>query len=584
MNQRLASLVPQPLSVRPGSGTIQLPAPPEITAGGTGPSAANEEAAAVVRHLLAALPWRPQASAARATGPACTVTIDERLGREAYRLVIGPGGITITAGDRAGAGYAAQTIRQLLPDDAWRSAPLPGAADWELPHAEIDDKPALAWRGAHIDVARHFATKRELLALIDALSAIKLNRLHLHLTDDQGWRIESRLHPALHEVGSHRPRSRISLNNEEPAVYEAIPHGGYYTLDDLAEIAAFAGQRGMQLVPEIDLPGHSTALLAALPELGSGEPPLGGYQVSPDWGIFKNLLAPLPGSMSVLRDVIGEVLSATEAPFFHIGGDECVLDGWRDDPRIEAVRRDRGLASAEDLHAAFLRDLADMLAAEFGVRAVVWDEGFASSGGRSGMLRPDTVVMAWRGMQIAQQAAQAGHDVVAAPVFPMYFDYYQERAGTEPVAIGGPVRLTDVASFAPVPPDWPQPARDRLIGAQFQVWTEYIPDGRALEYMIFPRACALAEVAWAGGPAPSGTANGERAPLADRIAAHLRRLDAAGLESRPLAGPRPWQQGGSGPRRHRPGYQVEDVAVHLGQLAAAEGSKPASAQGREALS
>jgi hexosaminidase len=584
MNQRLASLVPQPLSVRAGSGTLQLPAPPEVTAGGTGPGAANKEAAAVVRHLLAALPWRAPATPPRATGPACTVTIDEHLGSEAYRLVIGSGDITITAGDRAGAGYAAQTIRQLLPDDAWRSAPLLGAPCWELPQVEIDDKPALAWRGAHIDVARHFATKRELLALIDSLSAIKLNRLHLHLTDDQGWRIESRLHPALHEVGSHRPRSRISLNSEAPAVYEEIPHGGYYTLDDLAELAAFAGQRGMALVPEIDLPGHSTALLAALPQLGSGQPPPGGHQVSPDWGIFNNLLAPLPESMSMLRDVIGEVLSATEASFFHIGGDECVLDRWRDDPRIEAVRRERGLASAEDLHAAFLRDVADMLAAEFAVRAVVWDEGFASSGGRPGMLRPDTVVMAWRGMQIALQAAQAGHDVVAAPVFPTYFDYYQERAETEPVAIGGPVRLTDVASFAPVPPDWPQSARDHLIGAQFQVWTEYIPDGRALEYMIFPRACALAEVAWAGAPAPSGTANGERAPLADRIAAHLRRLDAAGLEYRPLAGPRPWQQGGSGPRRHRLGYQVEDVAVHLGQLAAAEGGEPASAQGHDALS
>jgi hexosaminidase len=152
-------------------------------------------------------------------------------------------------------------------------------------------------------------------------------------------------------------------------------------------------------------------------------------------------------------------------------------------------------------------------------------------------------------------------------VFPTYFDYYQERAETEPVAIGGPVRLEDVASFAPVPPDWPQPARDRLIGAQFQVWTEYIPDARSLEYMIFPRACALAEVAWAGGPVVLPEYGRDLAPLQDRVAAHLRRLDAAGLEYRPLAGPRPWQQGGSGPRRHRPGYPVRDVAVHLGQLA-----------------
>jgi hexosaminidase len=580
-DDRLAALVPQPRSVRVRPGRLTVEAQPAVVPAGASSPAAD--AAAAVRQLLAGLPW-PRAQGNDESVIRCTVAVDASIGAEAYQLTIGPAGIAITAGGRSGSIYAAQTIRQLLPDDAWRSAPLPGMACWELPCAEIDDRPALSWRGAHVDVARHFATKRELLALIDALAAVKLNRLHLHLTDDQGWRIESRLHPALHEIGSHRPRTRISLNDEEPAVYQEIPHGGYYTLADLAEIAAFADQRGMALVPEIDLPGHSTALLAALPHLGSGELPPGGYQVSPDWGIFSNLLAPLPESMSLLRDVLGELLGATGARFVHIGGDECVLDRWRDDPRIDAVRRDRGLASAEDLHASFLREVADMLAADFSARAVVWDEGFASAGGRAGMLRPDTVVMAWRGMQIALEAAQAGHDVVAAPVFPAYFDYYQERAETEPVAIGGPVRLTDVARFAPVPPDWPRSARDHLIGTQFQVWTEYIPDGRALEYMIFPRACALAEVAWAGGPVPLDAGSGERARLDDRIAAHLRRLDAVGLEYRPLAGPRPWQQGGSGPRRHRLGYPVQDVADHLDELAGGGDGERARLHGREVLS
>jgi hexosaminidase len=186
------------------------------------------------------------------------------------------------------------------------------------------------------------------------------------------------------------------------------------------------------------------------------------------------------------------------------------------------------------------------------------------------MLRPDTVVMAWRGMQIAREAALAGHEVVAAPVLPTYFDYYQERGPAEPVAIGGPVRLADVAAFAPVPAEWPRPAREHLIGAQFQVWTEYIRDGRSLEYMIFPRACALADVAWSGGPAALTAGEPGRPAHANRIAAHLRRLDAAGLEYRPLTGPRPWQQGGSGPRRHRPGYLIDDVAAHLDQLAAGE--------------
>lgn len=567
MGNPLAGLVPQPVSIRPQPGTLNVAAEPVVQPAGSGPSDATEAAAATVRHLLRTVPWPGPSAADRVP---CTVTIEERLGPEEYSLAIQPDRVSIAVGGVAGAAYATQTIRQLMPDEAWRSAPLADSHSWSVPCALIDDKPALPWRGAHIDVSRHFATKRELLALIDAFAALKLNRLHLHLTDDQGWRIESPSHPALHEIGSYRASSRISLNDEQPRVYEDIPHGGYYTLADLAEIAAFARLRGMQLVPEIDLPGHSTALLAALPELGSGTAPAGGYQVSPDWGIFPYLLAPLPESMKMLRDVFGELLGATGAQYMHIGGDECVLDRWRDDPRIDALRRDRGLAAAEDLHATFLRDIADILAEDFAVRAVVWDEGFASSRGRVGALRPDTLVMAWRGMQIAREAAEAGHQVVAVPVLPTYFDYYQERADSEPVAIGGPIRLNDVAGFAPVPADWPEQVRNHMLGTQFQVWTEYMPDSRALEYMIFPRACALAEVAWSGGPVPLTETGEKRPPLDSRIVAHLRRLDAAGLEYRPLAGPRPWQRGGSGPRRHRPGYLIQDVAVHLGQLAGQE--------------
>jgi hexosaminidase len=571
MDDRLAGLVPQPVSALPRPGQLELSSCPVARPASSEPGALEQRATAAVRHLLRCIPWpvdaqiRPEA--------VVTVAIDAGMAAESHRLAIDPDGIRITAADEAGAIHATQTLRQLLPDDAWRAAsPRGGGSEWSLPCAEIDDRPALPWRGAHIDVARHFFTKRELLALTDALAALKFNRLHLHLTDDQGWRIESPSHPALHEVGSHRPRTQISLGRERPRIYDDTPHGGYYTLADLAEIATFAAQRGMSLVPEIDLPGHSTALLAALPEFGSGPLPHGGYQVSSDWGILPNLLAPLPESMELLRDVFDELIGATGARFVHIGGDECVLDSWRADPRIDSYRRDRGLATAEDLHSTFLADVANMLAEDFAARSVVWDEGFASSGQ---LLRPDTVVMAWRGMRIARQAAQAGHEVVAVPVVPTYFDYFQESQDSEPLAIGGPVRLEDVAAFAPVPDDWPEQARGRLIGTQFQVWTEYIPDDRSLEYMIFPRACALAEVAWSGRPAASGSDGPGRPGLRDRIAAHLRRLDAAGLDYRPLAGPLPRQQGGSGHRHHRPGYATGEVAARLDLLATGQQELPA---------
>ncbi|MGO8730898.1 MAG: beta-N-acetylhexosaminidase [Streptosporangiaceae bacterium] len=583
MNERLAALLPFPQVVRPRPGWFAIGPDVGIVAGPGG-----AEAAAAFRRVLGWLPW-PEGSG-RSGGP-ITVDLARELPAEAYRLWIGPDVVRITAGGAAGAFYAAQTLRQLLPDEAWRAAPVPGPA-WNIPCAEIEDAPALAWRGAHLDVARHFFPKRTVLALIDALAAMKVNRLHLHLTDDQGWRIESRRYPALHETGSHRPRSRTSLGGEQPPAYDDIPHGGYYTLADLAEISACAAQRMMTLVPEVEVPGHATALLAAMPQLGSGTPPPGGYQVSADWGIFPNLMSPLPPTRDFLAEIFAELLGAIPGAggggrYVHIGGDECVLDSWRDDPRIEAYWRQRGLSGPAGLHACFLRDVADLLADDFGARALVWDEGFASAASGSGtpaapgiagpaaaagQLRPDTIVMAWRGTGIACRAAGAGHDVIAAPVLPTYFDYSQADDESEPAAIGGPIRVQDVAAFEPVPADWPDSARRHLIGTQFQVWTEYIPDARALEYMIFPRACALAEVAWAGRPSPwQDDARGSRPPLRPRLASHLGRLAAAGIEYRPLDGPWPWQRGGTGPRRHRGGYRVQDVAVRLGNLAAGAG-------------
>ncbi len=595
MTDRLAALLPYPRSVRSQPGSLQLAAGTPIKAG---PGA--QAAAAAVRRVLAALPWpaepgqaeprpaepgqaepgsaepgqaEPGTGSGQGPGPdpaagEITVDMDSSLPAEGYQLRSGPSRLRIIAGGEAGAFYAAQTVRQLLPDEAWRAAPVPGQP-WQLPCAEIDDAPALPWRGGHLDVARHFFPKNVLLNFIDMLTAHKLNRFHLHLTDDQGWRVESLRYPALHEIGSHRPRTRIGHGSDEPAVYDDVPHGGYYTLADLAEISAYAAARMVTVVPEIEVPGHASALLASLPWLGAG--PDRNYEVSPDWGIFPHIMSPLPATADFLGEIFGELLGAVHTPFMHIGGDECVLTTWRESPEIEDYRRELGLASAEQLHSEFLRSVADMLASQFGTRAVVWDEGFASGAGTpGGGLRPDTVVMAWRGAGIARRAAEAGHDVIAVPVVPTYFDYAQADDGREPLAIGGPVTLPEVAAFAPgaLAAAWPEQAARRLAGTQFQLWTEYIPDGRALEYMAFPRACALADVAWSGGPAHSLAAGGWH----QRLAAHLGRLDAAGVGYRPLDGPRPWQQGGTGARGHRAGYRTADVTAHLDEIARQPGT------------
>jgi hexosaminidase len=538
MLDRLATLLPYPVKVRALPGALPMTGNPQVAAG----QGAQHEAAAVTQ----ALSTEAQTTHTQ-THSQITVDKDPALPTEAYRLLITPDQAKITAGGPPGAFYAAQTIRQLLPDDAYRAAAPKRNANWSLPCADIEDAPALAWRGAHLDVSRHFFPKATVLRFIDTLAAHKLNRLHLHLTDDQGWRIESPSHPALHQKGSSRPETIVGQARQKPWTFDGTPHGGYFTLGDLAEISAYAAARMVQVVPEIEVPGHASALLAALPELAPT--PGTRYEVSTVWGIMPDIIAPLPETLAVLRDIFGELLGAIATPFVHIGGDECVLDHWRDSPRVEAYRRELGLPSHEALHAYFLRQVADMLADSFGVRSVVWDEGFASTT-TDEQLRADTLVMAWHEDGIAKRAALAGHDVIATPMSRTYFDNAQAKDDREPVAIGGTITIEDAAALQPVPADWPAEAAQHLIGTQFQLWSEYIPDSRALDYMAFPRACALAEVAWRGAPSAWSTPDAGRPPLRDRLASHLGRLAAAGVEYRPLEGPHPWQQGGTGPRRH----------------------------------
>ncbi|GLX95480.1 beta-N-acetylhexosaminidase [Herbidospora sp. NBRC 101105] len=463
---------------------------------------------------------------------------------ESSTLTVTADGVEIVAGDAAGAFYAAQTLRQLLPDDVFRAvSPL---SAYDVPCVRVEDAPALSWRGAHLDVSRHFLPKHDVLRMIDLLAMHKLNRLHLHLADDQGWRVESRAYPRLHEIGSHRAQT-ITSRKGEPDAYDGIPHGGFYTLDDLREIAAYARQRAVTVVPEIDVPGHASAILAAYPEFGAD--PSQRHTVLERWGISPAILAPLPKTIDFLATVFDEILGALgQTPFFHIGGDECVLDAWAASTEITAFRHARGLATPADLHAWFLRRLADLLA-ERGSRAVVWDEAFVS-----GMLREDTIVMPWRGMNVARRAAAAGHDVVLTPVFPLYFDYAEAASAGEPAALGETITVADVAAFDV----------SGYLGAQFQLWSEYIPDGRTLDYKAWPRGCAMAEIAWTGRPA------GPDFP--GRLERHLGRLDAAGVGYRPLDGPRPWQRS----RPHTPGrVDVAAVMRHLDELTlSADSTRP----------
>jgi hexosaminidase len=538
MGDRYLTLLPRPVRARREPGTY------ELTEGTALVAAAGAEAAAeAVRRLLAPLrlPLRPAGS-----GQGLVVRVDPAIVEpEGYRVRVTEAGVALAASTVDGIRHATQTLRQLLPDAAWRTVAPPGTR-WTLQCGEVEDAPALRWRGGMVDVVRHFFSKHTLMRYVDLFAMHRLNRMHLHLTDDQGWRIESWRYPRLAEVASHRPRTRLGYESGDTDATDGTPHGGYYTLDDLAELAAYAAERGVTVVPEIDLPGHSSALLAAYPELG-----IGTHTVRTSWGISTAVVAPLPATVRFVAELLAELTEAVPGSYLHLGGDECPLQDWATDPAVVAHQRSLGLAGPVELFGHFLRELAGEASA-LGRRMVAWDEAFVGGG-----LLPDSIVTAWRGDRVARRVAAAGYEVVRCPVFPAYFDYDQSDHPDEPLAIGGPITLDDVAGFAPVPEDWSDTERDRVLGVQFNAWTEYIADAAHLDYMMFPRACALAEVAWTGRPAPD---------LADRLAAHLDRLTAAGCRYRPLSGPMPWQAGGTGHRRRRDRTPMARVRAHLDEL------------------
>ncbi|WP_158865906.1 beta-N-acetylhexosaminidase [Leifsonia sp. AG29] len=474
----------------------------------------------------------PRESAAGKTTLLHIERTDTGFTPEGYEVRVAEDSITLRASTTDGLGHAIQTLKQLFPVTAFSSVGLSQAS---LPCCVIVDEPALAWRGGLLDVARHYFPKRYLLNFIDVLAAHKYNRLQLHLTDDQGWRIHSNLFPRLNTIGAVRSGSQVT-HFDEDLVLDETPHGGTYSHDDIREIVEYAAERGVVVVPEIELPGHTGALLASYPAWGS---PPRERDVVTQWGIFDSLLSPLPHVEAQLKELLSEILDLFPSPWIHLGGDEGLIEEWLRDPAVTEFMRQNDIGTPRELFARFMQRLSSWLA-EQGRTMVTWDDAFASDASEAA----PGVVMAWRGTEVARKAADLGHDVVLAPVMPTYFDYYQAEDEREPLAIGGPVTLADVALFDPVPETWGSEASGRILGTQFQLWTELVSSQRYADYMVWPRACALAEVAWTGAPiAP--------AELEARLAAHLPRLDAMGVEYRPLEGPHPWQEAGRGERRHR---------------------------------
>ncbi|MFE1797869.1 MULTISPECIES: beta-N-acetylhexosaminidase [unclassified Streptomyces] len=458
--------------------------------------------------------------------------IDESLPPEAYVLDADSGrGIEIRGGSGAGVFWGAQTLRQLIGPEAFRRAPVRPGVTHVVPNRTIEDAPRFGWRGLMLDVSRHFMPKDGVLRQLDLMAAHKLNVFHFHLTDDQGWRIEIKRYPKLTETGSWRARTKFG--HRASPDWEEKPHGGFYTQDDIREIVAYAAERHIAVVPEIDIPGHSQAAIAAYPELGNTDViDTHSLSVWDTWGVSKNVLAPTDNALRFYEGVFEELLGLFPSEFIHVGGDECAKDQWKASPAAQARITELGLADEDELQSWFIRHFDDWLSAR-GRRLIGWDEIL------EGGLAPGAAVSSWRGYRGGITAARAGHDVVMCPEQQVYLDHRQAEGPDEPVPIGFVRTLEDVYRFEPVPPELTPAQARHVLGTQANLWTEVMEDRARVDYQAFPRLVAFAEVAWSALPPP---AERDFADFEERMTAHYARLDALGVAYRPPAGPLPWQR------------------------------------------
>ncbi|MEU8660129.1 beta-N-acetylhexosaminidase [Actinoplanes philippinensis] len=429
--------------------------------------------------------------------------LDPGLPPEGYVLDLAPEGVVLRGGSEAGLFYGRQTLAR------WGSP---------LPCGRVEDAPRFAWRGVMLDVARHFMPVPDVLRFVDLIAFHRLNVLHLHLTDDQGWRIEVPGWPRLTEVGAWR--SSTMLGSRVHDRYDGRPHGGFYTTADLRRIVEHAARRHVTVVPEVDMPGHMQAAIAAYPRLGNGF----AGPVRTGWGISPHVLNLSPETLGFCRQVLDHVCDVFPSELIGIGGDECPTVEW---------------PGGRELQAAFTAEMAAHLAGR-GRRLYGWDEILA------GGAPEGAVVAAWRGTEPAEVAVRAGHQVVCCPDVKLYLDYRQSGDPGEPTPVGTLLTLEDVYAYEP--PDSPL-----VLGAQANIWTEHMESLRRVEYMAFPRLCALAEVVWS----PAGR---DFADFAARLPRHLELLDALGVNYRPLTGPRPRDA-----RPDAPGHP-RDLADRLAEL------------------
>ena len=430
---------------------------------------------------------------------------------ESYTLDVAPRAVSIVAADSAGLFYGLQTLRQLV-----EASPAVRAI-------HIEDAPRFRYRGLHLDVARHFMPVEFVKRYIDLMARQKLNTFHWHLTEDQGWRIEIAKYPRLTEVGGCRKETQLE-RNRDPYVGDGIRHCGFYTQRDVRDVVAYARARHVTVIPEIEMPGHATAALAAYPELACTPGP---FEVRTTWGVEEDVFCPSERTFQFLDDVLAEVTALFPSRYVHIGGDEVPKKRWKESALAQEIIRREGLKNEEELQSWFIRRVERMLTAR-GRRLIGWDEIL------EGGLAPEATVMSWRGLAGGIEAARHGHDVIMTPNSHLYLDYYQADAKVEPPANCCLVPLRRVYDFDPVPDALTPEQATHILGAQGNVWTEFMKTPERVEYMVYPRALALAEMTWSPQAARSWESFTARLPHAlrslDRLRVNYRLPDVEGLD------------------------------------------------------
>ena len=432
---------------------------------------------------------------------------------EGYTLEVRPNAILIRARTAAGAFYAVQTLRQLFPP-AFNSPSPVGNTAWTAPASLIEDAPRFAYRGLHLDVARHYFPVVFVKKYIDLLALHKLNTFHWHLTDDQGWRMEIKKYPKLQSIAACRKETLVGHNSDVPQIFDGKPYCGYYTQEEVKEVVEYARRRFVTIIPEIEMPGHAQAALTAYPELGCTGGP---YETATQWGVFGDVFcAGNEQTFAFLDDVLTEVCALFPGPYVHVGGDECPKDSWKNCPKCQKRLKEQHLADEHALQ-SYVIGRAEKMLEKHGKKLIGWDEIL------EGGLAPNATVMSWRGTEGGIAAAKQQHQVVMTPGSQVYFDYYQSDPATEPLAIGGSLTLEKAYSYEPVPESLSAAEARYIIGAQANIWTEYMPTSAQVEYMAYPRVCALAEVVW--------TAKTQKnwPDFARRLQTHFGRLDALGV-------------------------------------------------------